>query len=253
MKTNTVLKGAPKAADMVVNIDAKVAKQIAQSWQNITATEMALSALDTGVFQWRAAPAAQVAMAAMVADELAADDKILTLGFQAYPWVAAVGTPVSETLCIQLGKSLPQNVMAVTVGDMIDAMQGGKMRIVAIHAESSQAWDDVRKISSAAVKSETPMLMVVSVAGEAPKGIAVEVIESWSVAVRELREAIVSVRDQKAIRIVAMADMSAAEIETAMIEAAKIPAGEWQNVMQKNADGAEIAVNAAYQAPVKSF
>ncbi|MBU6235226.1 MAG: hypothetical protein KGQ41_05230 [Alphaproteobacteria bacterium] len=250
MATNTALKRTTKTDREVVQIDADVAKTIATSWQSINAAEEALMRLDTGIVQWQVAPAAQTAMASMIADELKSGDKIMTLGFQAYPYMRAAGASVASILETQLGKTLPQNVVAATADDIIAAIKSGTRMIVAVHAETKTDWADVRAISAAAVKSETPMLMVISAAVE---GAAVETQQSWGATVRELREAVVSVRNQKAIRVVAMSDMSVAEIEQDMIEAAKIPAAEWQNILQKNADGAEIAVNAAYQAPVKSF
>lgn len=249
----SALKRVSKVIEETVQIDSTVAKNIAASWHAINMVEDALSRLDTGVASWRAGPAVQNAMAAIVADALRPEDKIAALGFQPYAWMRAVGTDASEILAIQLGKSLPQNVYADTAEGIAAALKAGGMQIIAIHAEDKTDWADVRAIAAAAVKAEASALIVVSAACDAPKGVAVDVLDNWTDCVRDVREAMAQVRNQGAIRIVAVADMDAASLEIAMMEAAGVTPQAWQDMVQKNADGAELALNIAYQAPVKSF
>lgn len=253
MATNTALKRAQKTEQQIAEVDAKTAKTIAQSWMNINAVEESLARMDTGIVQWRATPAVQNAMAAMVADMVTEQDKIMVGGIQPYAWMRACGMPLSDILSVQLGKMLPQNVMGATTDDMCDAMKAGNMVVAVMHIDTAKDWQDVRTVSAAAVKAEAPAVIMISASVDAPKGVAVEMSETWADAAVNMRAAINDARKSKAIRVVAVSDMDSGTLEMAMMEAAGMSAEDWQNMVQKNADGAEIAVNAAYQAPVKSF
>jgi hypothetical protein len=47
--------------------------------------------------------------------------------------------------------------------------------------------------------------------------------------------------------------MDSASLEMAMMEAANMTPEQWAQMLQKNSDGAEKAMNQAYLAPVTSF
>lgn len=253
MGTTSALKRVAKIDQQKAVVSADVAKTVTASWMDINAVEESLARMDTGIVQWRAAPAVQNAMAAMVADMLDTKDTVMVNGFQPYAWMRASGTPLADILSVQLGKMLPANVVAATAEDIEGAMRKNNMVVATMHVEDAAGWKDVRAVSAAAVKAEAPMLLMISAAIDAPKGVAVEMVQDWAEATVTLRDALTSVRKSKAIKVVAVSDMDAATIEMAMMEASNTTAEDWQNKVQKNADGAEVAVNAAYQAPVKSF
>lgn len=253
MGTTSALKRTTKIDQQKAIVDAKTAKTVTASWMQINAVEESLARMDTGIVQWRAAPAIQNAMAAMVADMTDEKDTIMVQGFQPYAWMRASGTSLSDILSVQLGKMLPTNVVAATADDIESVMRKNRMVIATMHVEDAAGWKDVRAVSAAAVKAEAPMMLVISAAVEAPKGVSVQMAQDWAEACVMLRDAMASVRKSKAIKVVAVADMDAATIEMDMMEASGVTAEDWQTMVQKNADGAEIAVNAAYQAPVKSF
>jgi hypothetical protein len=249
----SALKRVLKSEQDSAQLDVKAAQKIAANWQSIVQCEDALCILETGLCAWRAAPAVQLAMAASVSDLLKPNDAVTTLGFQAYPWVRAAGVTSVDVACIQLGKALPQNVYASTADDIALSFKTGEFTLVAVHVESAAGWQDVRTITAAAVKKEAPMLMVVSAGVDAPQGVIIETMENWAEAAYELRAAMVSVREQKAIRVLAVADMDSASLEMAMMEAANMTPEQWAQMLQKNSDEAEKAMNQAYLAPVTSF
>ncbi|NBX65477.1 MAG: hypothetical protein EBQ96_00555 [Proteobacteria bacterium] len=253
MGTTSALKRVAKIDQQKAIVDAKTAKTVTASWMDINAVEESLARMDTGILQWRSAPPVQNAMAAMVADMMNTKDTVMVSGFQPYAWMRASGTSLADILSVQLGKMLPANVVAATAEDIESAMQKNRMIIATMHVESAADWKNVRAVSAAAVKAEAPMLLMISAAVDAPKGVAVETAEDWADATVKLRDAMKSVRTSKAIKVVAVADIDAASLEMAMMEAAGVTPEDWQSMVEKNADGAEFAVNAAYQAPVKSF
>lgn len=250
--TSSALRRLPGQEAQTVAIDESVARDVAQAWSGIAACEDALAGLETGIVAWRAAPAVQTAMAASLAGLIRADDSVMTLGFQPYAWAWAAGTGVDDILAVQLGKALPEKMTGATLEDMTAALKAGSTAIMAIHADTVAVWDDVRALAAAAVRKEAPVLILVSAAVSAP-GASVDVIGDWAQVPTALREALEIVRDKGAIRVVAVADMDVATVERAVMEGAGIAPLAWSEKLQKNADGAVRAINAAYMAPVRSF
>lgn len=257
MATATALKRTSKKeiVESAKGMDAATAAKVASAWQDVAMCEDALAMLDTGVVAWRAAPPAQGAMAAMVADMIDKNDAVMCVGFQPYAWQRAFGTTVSDVLCTYLGKQLPQGVMAATAEDAATAIsaRSGQVTIVALHAENAADWKDVRAVSAAAVKAEAPVLVLISADIDAPKGVTVESYDDVMAASVAVRDAMVSVRAQGAIRVISMKDVDPASVQNAMMEISGMTADAWDATIRKNADGAELAVTTAYQAPVKSF
>ncbi len=231
-----------------------IARTVAQSWMVTQSVDSALAQAGVGISAYRPAPAVQNAAASIVADILGNDARIITSGFQPYAWMVANGQSVADIACIHLGKKLPANVSSMTVEDIIGAFTANQTTIVALHIESSNGWNDVRTISAAAVKAETPMLMVVSTAVPAPEGVTINVANDWTAMANSLRDAVASVQKMGTIRVVAVSDnMSAAGIEVSMMEASAMSPEAWAALVAKNNDGADLAMNIAYQAPVESF
>lgn len=229
------------------------ARDIASAWMRILATEEMLERMGCGIVAWRAVPPAQNAMAAMVAGMIDKKARVNCVGFQSYGWMSGMGDGTEKVMRVYLGKIHPQNVILSTAEDAATMMKKGPMMIVALHAESASDWHDVRALSAAAVKSGAALLMLISAATPAPEGVAIDMYDNWNSAANAVREAAGQVRDQGAIRVIAMDDMDAAELEGAMMKAAAMSPEAWQDMLQKNNDGAETAANAAYQSPVETF
>jgi len=236
-------------------IASNAAHQIASSWMTIAKCEDALSMLDTGVVAWRAVPAVQNAMAAIMGDILSANDVVMSVGMQAYPWAVAAGTEAAEVLSVQLGKSLPTNIYACTADDVVATMAARKkgMTVVSMHVESLVGWNDVRNILAASVKADAAVLILISAAEAAPKGVTIDTASDWVQAASMIRDAATQVREAGAIRLIAVDDMDAASMEIAMMEAAGMTPDNWDEAVEKNRNDAARIVNAAYQAPVTSF
>lgn len=237
----------------VPHVDADVARKISSAWMDIVAAETHLETMGCGVAPFRVVPAAQNAMAAMVSDLLPRDVRVMCVNMQSHGWMSATHQNVTDILRTYIGKIFASNVMPLSAEDSVNAMKKGPMNIVALHVDSGADWNDVRSVSAGAVKAGVPMLMLVSAGVPAPEGVAIDRVADWASAVGKIREACEQVRDSGAIRVIAMDDIDAASIENAMMEAAGIAPAAWQESIEKNNDGAEIAANAAYQSPVESF
>ena len=219
---------------------------------DVIAAETHLAQMGVGVVSWRAAPAAQNVMASILCDQIK-NANVMCVGFQSYGWMSAAGQNVTDIMRTYLGKIFAGDVQHVSAEDCATIMKKGPMNIVALHAESQTDWNDVRALSAAAVKTGTPVLMLVSAGKNAPDGVAIDRVSDWNTAVVKIREACDQVRAQGAIRVIAMDDLGMASMELAMMTAVGVTPSDWQDAIQKNNDGAEVAANAAYQSPVESF
>lgn len=237
----------------IPEVDLDTARAIASAWMDIVAAETHLERMGVGILPWRAAPAAQNALASILSDQITGDVKVMCVNLQPYGWMSAAGQSVTDILRIYLGKIFVRNVLHVSAQDCAAVMKKGAMNIVALHAESVNDWNDVRALSAAAVKTGTPMLMLVSAGMSAPESVAIDRVLDWTNAAVQVREACEQVKSQGAIRVIAMDDVNSAAMEMAMMGAARVAPAEWQNSIQENNDGAEMAANAAYQSPVESF
>lgn len=230
-----------------------VASKIALAWIDTLGTTDALIEMNAGFVPFRAVPSVQNSFAAICADLMSADMRVSCCGFQAYSWMVASGMPMTDVMRAHLGKILCANVVAMSAEDIAASMKKGPMQIVALHVENAQGWQDVRQISAAAVKAETPILLLISAEIPAPEGVVLDVVRDWNDGARMVRDAFVSVRDKGAIRLVAMDDMPSAVIEAAMIEAAGMTPQGWADAIAKNDVAVQAAMNAAYMSPVESF
>jgi hypothetical protein len=252
MKSNAVLARESRFEKLLPFVANDDAQKIASSWAGITAGENALAAMGYGHKPWRAAPPVQNAMAAMVADMLSVQTQVICVGFQGYGWQMASGNKLELVMCGYLGKTSVKNITSCTTDDVMAQFEKKKSSplIVAIHSESAVDWNCVRAISAAAVKSETPLLVLVSAAVPAPEGAAIEVFSDWTDAAPAIRDAAEQVLKQGAIRVVAMEDMDASGMERAMIDASAMAPEAWSEMLNTSNDNAERAANAAYRAPV---
>jgi len=251
--------------DVQGGMDTASAGNVADVWMNITGAETALAqmtAQQSGILAWSAAPTMQNIMAAMAGPVMEPGDRVFCAGFQSYPWAMAVNADTKNIACQYLGKISPDTVQSMTIEDIaacLTASPGGAMIVVAMHIENAKGWDDVRAVSAAAVKSENAALILVSSAVAAPKGAAVEtlalsVVDQWQTAAAEMQMAISQVRDHGAIRVIAcIDDVSAASAENAMIVAAGMNPSQWTAQVTESQMDAERALWAAWQAPEQTF
>ncbi|MCB1537956.1 MAG: hypothetical protein H6865_01175 [Rhodospirillales bacterium] len=255
MKTSTALS-RPITHERMQAMGAQpqdIARKIALAWMDTQSVDAALMNAGRGIALWHVAPAVQNAAAAAIADLIDADTRVITAGIQPWGWMVASGLSMADIGCVYLGKQLPRRVMHVSAEDVTQHFEKDAITIVAMHIESSSGWNDVRTISAAAVRAQTPMLMVVSTAVPAPEGVTIELASDWNVLTANLRDGMRAVRDMGTIRVVAIQDMPLGGIERTMMESAAMSPESWVAAMQKNNDGAESAMNTAYQAPVESF
>lgn len=230
-----------------------LARKVALSWMDMSTMENAFIDMGGGVVSWSAAPPAQNAMAAIISDMMNDNARVFCVGFQSYGWNIASGMTMVDVMRLHIGKILPRNVASVSAEDTAAMIKKGPMNIVALHVDSDAGWQDVRVISAAAVKAEAPLLMVISAEIPAPEGVAIDVMTNMNQAASVVRDAMMSVRDQGAIRVIAMDDMTPSKIESAMMTGAMMTPQAWADAVQKNNDGAETAMNIAYRSPVEAF
>ena len=230
-----------------------VANKIALAWIDSITINDALAKMGPGVTAWRAMPPAQNNFASICADMIAQDTRISCCGFQAYGWMMASGMSMVDVMRAHIGKILVQNTVSMSAEDISTQMKKGPMQIVALHVEDMNGWNDVRQISAAAVKAEAPMLMLISASVPAPEGVALDIISDWNQGAHTVRDAFASVRDHGAIRLVAMDDITPSAIDNAIMTQAGMTGEAMADAIQKNNDGAETAMNTAYQSPVESF
>lgn len=254
MKSSSALSRVSQknAENVFDSVSSEIAQNIADAWMNINACEHMLMENQGGNVICRAAPPMQNALASMAAESIQPDDRILCVGFQAYPWMAAAQTSLQDVLRVYLGKKLSEHVVSCSVEDAAKSLNHA-MTIVAMHVQKPADWNAIRSISAAAVKVGTQLLVLVSADVLPPEGAAIDTFNSWAPAAVAVRDAVHAVRRQGAIRVIAVGDMDVREMERSMMEAAEMTPDAWMESIQKNNDGAESAANAAYQSPVESF
>lgn len=231
-----------------------IARRIASSWIDAITIENAFVQMGAMAIAWRAVPPAQNVFASICSDMIVENTRISCCGFQAHGWMTAAGASMVDVMRVQLGKILPTNVIASSAEDIAANMKKGQMQIVALHIENAAGWNDVRQISAAAVKAETAMLMMISAAVPAPEGVAIDIMNDWTAIAHATRDAFAAVRDNGAIRLVAMNDdVTVSAIDMAVMTAAQMNGATFATALAANDDNAEKAMNAAYQSAVTSF
>lgn len=230
-----------------------VANKIALTWIDTLAVTDALMEMNAGFVPFRAVPAVQNSFASICADMIAADMRVHCCGLQAHGWMIAGGMSMTDVMRVNLGKKFAGNVAAASAEDIASSMKKGPAQIVALHVEDASGWQDVRQVSAAAVKAEVPMLMLISASVPAPEGVALDIVRDWNDGAHMVRDAFASVRDHGAIRLVAMDDMPASVIESAMIGAAGMTPESWAGAIARNDVAAQAAMNAAYMSAVETF
>lgn len=261
MSSSALARTKQQPREVQFALPADGARAIAHTWMDVACTEDVLATLAenrAGIIAWHAAPAVQNAVAAMASEAMGKNDAVICIGFQAYGWMQAAGYSSTDIAATYLGKKLPTTILSMTAEDTIAAVTAKKTSsiIIAMHIEDAAQWNDVRALSAAAVKSEVPMMLIVSAAVPAPEGVIIEnmsinSMDSFAEVAVAVKDATLSVREQGAICVLSFADTDAASIERAMMEAAAMTPDIWAETLQKNIDGAQIAVNSAYQAPVE--
>jgi len=234
-------------------VDSAIARNIASHWMDIVACETHLEIMGRGVLPYRAVPAAQNIIASICSDLITPETTVTCVNTQSYGWMSAAGQSVTDIMRTYIGKIFADRVLSMSAEDCANTIKKGPMNIVALHVDSPADWNDVRVISAGAVKANAPMLLVISAAVPAPEGVAIDRVSELNEAAVKIREACEQVRDQGAIRVIAMDDVDVASMENTMMQAAGVNPSDWQDAIQKNNDGAERAANAAYQSPVESF
>jgi hypothetical protein len=235
-------------------LSESTARRIASSWIDAITIENAFVEMGAMAIAWRAVPPAQNVFASICSDMIEDNARISCCGFQAHGWMTAAGASMVDVMRVQLGKILPTNVIASSAEDIAANMKKGQMQIVALHIENAAGWNDVRQISAAAVKAEAAMLMMISAAVPAPEGVAIDIINDWTAIAHATRDAFAAVRDNGAIRLVAMNDdVTVSALDMAVMNAAQMNGTTFATAIAANDDNAEKAMNAAYQSAVTSF
>lgn len=235
------------------------ATAIAHAWINISATDTVISKVQ-GVVAGRPSPVSHILMASMLSPCLEKQDRVFCIGLAPAVWAMAAHAQAEDIITTYLGKTWPTGAEAVTVDDVVAnfATPAPTIAIIALHMSQGQDWSDVRQIAAAAVKSETPALILVSTDMPLPQGAVVDEVFATdattctSMAVT-LQTALQQVRTQGAIRVIGIQNESCALNDHVVMTMANMAPAVWDAAMAAAEDAAERAETRAYWAPVSTY
>lgn len=238
------------------------ARNVADVWMALSTLEQTLATFTDwkcGIMSWQAAPVMQLMYAAISAPQMQPDDIVLCCGFQPYAWQYALQADMIDLANTYLGKSTPTNIYHFSAEDIVNWLTHNPSYSntihIAVHIDTANGWDDVREIARAAATSSNAIAFYISTTEKIPAGtlIAENVAADWEICASAVQSAIEDVREEGLIRVIAATDeISAADFDHALMNAANYAPDVWQNLWAQNADDAERALWASCKSAVQT-